>query len=323
LTGIKRHDYLPFGEELGAGVGGRTTGQGYVADNVRQKFGGGKERDDETGLDYFGARYYSSTMGRFTSVDPIAMAVARLIDPQSINLYSYTRNNPLKFIDPTGQYFTYGKGAEDELKKYRAFLEKDPKKYKSQLDTLNKLDGSKVEYHLTLKNESKEGVEGHVSAELTEGGKSARVIINLSNVGGPQGEKFSPFARMAHELEHGRQFEDGEIGFAFLNGKYRGTVGSDASDEFKAFQAMLPLATDKDCMVMAGPRDFEFRILDAIRTASSQDEDARQGVVVRISQDYKDAAEKNAYGTNFNYGSSEKHGLISADKYVLFGIKHK
>jgi RHS repeat-associated protein len=60
---------LPFGEELFADTGGRTIAQGYVGDNVRQKFTR-KERDNETGLDYFGARHYSSTQGRFTSVDP-------------------------------------------------------------------------------------------------------------------------------------------------------------------------------------------------------------------------------------------------------------
>ena len=52
-----------------AGTGGRTTAQGYSAsDNVRQKFTQ-KERDIETGLDYFLARYYSSMQGRFTSPD--------------------------------------------------------------------------------------------------------------------------------------------------------------------------------------------------------------------------------------------------------------
>ncbi|MGH9931365.1 MAG: RHS repeat-associated core domain-containing protein, partial [Pyrinomonadaceae bacterium] len=69
LAATKRHDYLPFGEELFAGQGGRTTAQGYSAsDNVRQKFTQ-KERDNETGLDYFLARYYSSNQGRFTSPD--------------------------------------------------------------------------------------------------------------------------------------------------------------------------------------------------------------------------------------------------------------
>jgi hypothetical protein len=55
LSGIKRHDYLPFGEELQAGTGGRTAAQGYTNDNVRQQFTG-YERDNETGLDYAQAR---------------------------------------------------------------------------------------------------------------------------------------------------------------------------------------------------------------------------------------------------------------------------
>ena len=80
LTGIKRHDYLPFGEEIGAGVGGRATPQGYsVADNLRQKFTG-SERDTESGLDYMQARFYSSAQGRFTSVDPL-MQSARVALP--------------------------------------------------------------------------------------------------------------------------------------------------------------------------------------------------------------------------------------------------
>jgi len=95
-----RHDYLPFGEEI-IGMGGRTTQQGYVvADNVRQKFTS-KERDNETGLDYFGARYYGSNLGRFTSVDPL-MASARASSPQSWNRYIYCYNNPLRYIDPDG-----------------------------------------------------------------------------------------------------------------------------------------------------------------------------------------------------------------------------
>lgn len=66
---ISRHDFMPFGEELGVGVGGRTSGMGYgVSDGLRQKVTS-KERDNETGLDYFLARYYSSTQGRFTSPD--------------------------------------------------------------------------------------------------------------------------------------------------------------------------------------------------------------------------------------------------------------
>jgi RHS repeat-associated protein len=103
LVGIKRRDYSPFGEELAASVGHRAAGgSGYqVTDKPRQKFGS-KERDTETGLDYFLARYYSSVQGRFTSPDPVGHVGVEESDPQTWNLYAYTRNNPLKFSDPDG-----------------------------------------------------------------------------------------------------------------------------------------------------------------------------------------------------------------------------
>jgi RHS repeat-associated protein len=62
----------------------------------------GQERDAETGLDYFGARYMSSAQGRFTSPDG-PFNDQDPSDPQSWNLYAYTRNNPLIFVDPNGR----------------------------------------------------------------------------------------------------------------------------------------------------------------------------------------------------------------------------
>jgi RHS repeat-associated protein len=101
LASVKRHDYLPFGEELFAPVGGRTAAQGYASgDAVRQQFTQ-KERDLETGLDYFEARYFASTQGRFTTVDPFAGS-GRAPTPQSWNRYAYVLNNPLRLLDPTG-----------------------------------------------------------------------------------------------------------------------------------------------------------------------------------------------------------------------------
>lgn len=66
----------------------------------------GKERDSESGNDYFGARYYASTMGRFLSPDWSAKAepvpYAKLDNPQTLNLYQYMRNNPLGGTDSDG-----------------------------------------------------------------------------------------------------------------------------------------------------------------------------------------------------------------------------
>jgi RHS repeat-associated protein len=66
----------------------------------------GKERDAESGNDYFGARYYSSAMGRFMSPDwadkPEAVPYSSLDNPQSLNLYGYVNNNPLSKVDKDG-----------------------------------------------------------------------------------------------------------------------------------------------------------------------------------------------------------------------------
>ncbi len=98
---VSRHDYLPFGEELFSGTGGRTTAQGYSGnDGIRQQFTG-QQRDNETGLDYFNARYYASMQGRFTSPDPL-VASGHPMNPQSWNRYAYVSNNPCRLVDPSG-----------------------------------------------------------------------------------------------------------------------------------------------------------------------------------------------------------------------------
>ncbi len=112
--GVKLYDYLPFGEDLVQGDTGR--GSQYpssasltIPGNVTQRFTS-KERDAESGLDYFGARYYSGPQGRFTSpdpVDPVDLNEKELDqhanNPQNWNKYGYVRNNPMAYIDPTGK----------------------------------------------------------------------------------------------------------------------------------------------------------------------------------------------------------------------------
>jgi RHS repeat-associated protein len=108
LSGVGRHDYLPFGEDLSVG---RTTTPGYATgDNVRQKFTS-KERDNEARVDYFLARYYAADQGRFESADSYFGGATK---PQTLNLYTYVRNNPLKYVDPTGHA---DEGAQKQGKK--------------------------------------------------------------------------------------------------------------------------------------------------------------------------------------------------------------
>ena len=100
------YDYLPFGRMLTSLDNGRSAagchppGE-YPDSRVDEKFTG-KKRDNETGLDYFGARYMSGPEGRFMSPDPSMLSTVKAI-PQSWNRYTYVLNNPLRYIDPNGE----------------------------------------------------------------------------------------------------------------------------------------------------------------------------------------------------------------------------
>jgi RHS repeat-associated protein len=108
--------FTPFGQEIVSGqvlsatLGNQQPGDGT---NMHYKFTG-KERDAESGLDYFGARYYSSNMGRFMSPDPGKINLKHLANPQKWNKYAYVLNNPLSMIDPDGM--------EELWIQYRAFI---------------------------------------------------------------------------------------------------------------------------------------------------------------------------------------------------------
>jgi len=90
---------LPFGDSLNCNGNANPAGYHFT----------GKERDTESGLDNFGARYYGGNMGRFMSPDftgegsdPVPVPSADFDNPQSLNLYSYVHNNPLTNVDPDG-----------------------------------------------------------------------------------------------------------------------------------------------------------------------------------------------------------------------------
>jgi RHS repeat-associated protein len=98
---ISYEEYHPYGTSAY-----RSTKPGFDLSLKRYRFSG-KERDDETGLYYFGARYYAAWLGKWTSSDPMG-----LVD--GINLYAYTGNNPINFRDANGTqrcaYIIYQQG---------------------------------------------------------------------------------------------------------------------------------------------------------------------------------------------------------------------
>jgi len=91
---------LPYGDQMLSSTG------------ATEQFFTGKERDSESGNDYFGARYYSSSMGRFMSPDwsaqPQAVPYVAMENPQSLNLYGYVLNNPLSRTDSDGHVWQCG-----------------------------------------------------------------------------------------------------------------------------------------------------------------------------------------------------------------------
>jgi RHS repeat-associated protein len=105
---------------------------------VRQKFTQ-KERDIETDLDYSINRYYSSTQGRFTGVDPFNIVLeaqeerdpkkgqsklqAYLSEPQQWNRYSYAINNPLLYVDPTGEAIKLSDDPQERERQMQALRE--------------------------------------------------------------------------------------------------------------------------------------------------------------------------------------------------------
>ena len=193
LANVSRHDYLPFGEELFAGSFGRSTGLGYTnTDGVRQKFTE-KERDNETGLDYFGARYYANVQGRFVGADPL-LSSASVSDPRSWNRYVYSVNNPLRYVDQKGLwYWALSAGGSDTDAQLRFKMEDTSKGWfrswgarrqaKAQLEFRDRFRASRTEAQGAassnlLTPDQQQQIQQSVAAYGTEG-DSTKVAVGV------------------------------------------------------------------------------------------------------------------------------------------------
>ena len=127
---VWRGEYKPFGEEI----------EITPEPENKLKFVG-KEKDKETGLLYFGARYMEGKIGRFISPDPVGAVDPKtgkindknLLNPQRLNYYIYGLNNPYKYLDPDGRDVYYiGGGAAAFIGNIGAIAKKDQRGYGTQ-----------------------------------------------------------------------------------------------------------------------------------------------------------------------------------------------
>lgn len=190
------------------------TGSGVAATEHRFT---GKERDAETGLDYFGARYNISSLGRFMSPDSGPYVWS---DPQTLNRYSYTRNNPLKFIDPSGKYFVV---AVQDQKFYQEALT-DLYRRPGGRELVNSLAGSSRPVLLD-RHSFDTAHTGHVAVTtpLPVSGQAGVAAVHVSvgtDVDLAAGAKLapgkvSPDITTGHELEHANDaLTKGQTSFA-------------------------------------------------------------------------------------------------------------
>jgi RHS repeat-associated protein len=168
---------------------------------VRQQFTS-KERDVETGLDYFLARYYLATQGRFTSPDEFkggpdevfvlgsgdpekqALVYADVNNPQSLNKYQYVFNNPLRYVDPDGQ------SPQDGLE---IRLRHDERR----------LAEGKMSKEEFIARRKAEGAGALIGLAIIAGVRSPAVILALSRWAAANPDKANQLAQEAVQLSSG------------------------------------------------------------------------------------------------------------------------
>ena len=186
---IERHDYLPFGEECTTGPCASNPGLGA---GQPRKFTG-KERDTESGLDYFGARYYGSTIGRFTTVDPEYTWQENLTDPQLWNRYAYARNDPLRYVDPDGRKIVLAAGSSGAFKT----------EFTTAITYLNKGKASSVISQLEKRSETITVKEGAALSDVFYDPSTNTITWNpYSALKTTGGKTQSPALGLLHEADH-------------------------------------------------------------------------------------------------------------------------
>lgn len=175
----------------------------------------GKEHDSESGNDYFGARYYASTMGRFLSPDWSAkvepVPYAKLDNPQSLNLYDYMLNNPLGGVDADG----HCSGTDCSRVKVKVRVLQKPKFTKNV--PLKDIHGNVVKGSNGKPVEKDTGIHGTLAGTVTVNGTpAAGVKLTESNTVKTviDGTNTNPQVREGEGTSPNGQYHD-DIGYGF------------------------------------------------------------------------------------------------------------
>jgi RHS repeat-associated protein len=216
---MQENHYYPFGMNQ--------MGPWYEVVTPENKYQyNGKELNEELGLDWldYGARWYDGAVGRWGQVDPMAERY------HNFSPYHYTGNNPVIYIDVDGMYFTGDTTLLNEIAERLSRI--GTEEAKAFLGVIERMREADVEFFINrTKSRETDGVGGETFFDADNN----RLVLDVFKfVGGEH--KYSEEARGLHELEHGRQFLDGEIDFLQDKRRTYGGPNYDQTDEEKAFE---------------------------------------------------------------------------------------
>ena len=231
---VQHIQYLPYGEPY---VNERPFGY-----SERFLFTG-KERDEETGYGYFGARYMDHEL------TTMWLSVDRYADKYPfISPYAYCAWNPIRLTDPTGD--TIDSESQQHVAEFREktkeFMEIHPQHrevYEKALAELSALENSTQMYHIEKSNNFSYNQSGETTYDL----RNNRVNIAFRD----------GYENLAHELVHAFQFEEGKMSFSRSNGKsgvlYDLTDERDAYARERLYHYNLPLMPSDKWITSVNP----------------------------------------------------------------------
>jgi RHS repeat-associated protein len=186
----------------------------------------GKERDGESGLDYFGARYYANSLGRFMSPDPLLNS-GRPSNPQTWNRYAYARNNPLAIVDPTGLYDLKNTCKADDRKCNKQFNQ-------HARDLKNGLTNLQKQVDKMKDGPEKQRLEASLKALGTEGDNNNVNVKFGALSGSAAGDTKTVYDEKTGGLSFNITFDPGKISggtnYWGIDAAHEGTHVSDISD---------------------------------------------------------------------------------------------